>query len=135
MAEKILYHGTDVSVANSSEDIFGLVDEQYLEVSGNLTNDFAFAARWALRRSENVSDWARVLVFRCAIHEIRDLGRIGGFNVHGYATELRVPVEEVPSDYFLARRLRRDTFENLDPNRGIYFYRAPRGNVVEIRQV
>ena len=135
MAERILYHGTDILIGQGNDDIIGLVDHRFPEISGNLTNDIEYARRWALRRSEGNPDWARVLVFRFDDQDVVDLGPIDGHNqTHGFATTQKITPHEVPESYLLAKRMLPSMIETFN-SEIVYFYRASRERIVEILTV
>ena len=103
-------------------------------ISGNLTDDFEYARKWALRRARQANDTASILEFHFAQNDLVELGIIEGYEVLGFATRLKVKASVVPREYFTASHLDPLIFEALDPEQ-TYLYRAPRENVVQVHSV
>jgi len=134
MGERTLYHGTNEEVAASDEDIFALVDNRFPEVSGNLTNDREFANKWALRRANGQVKKERVMEFKLPDDEVDDLGKIAGYEAHGYASRERVDPDDVPEEYLLRKGLSGDDLRALDPTK-VYVTRVPRLKVAKIHRL
>lgn len=134
-SEIILLHGGDSDVLldlQGGGDLYGYVDENNPQFSGNLTDNDFIASQFALHPGKPRDPDASPIIFKFKLpsHQVRKLGRVPGYNGgNGYATMLTVPPDEVP-DKYLERagfgRLSADEFAHV----GIIFYRVPSPSLV-----
>ena len=132
MAERILYHGTTEDIGNSNADIFGKVNYESPDISGNLTDDPNYAWDKAIVRARKLGKNPCVITFSLPEEIIVDHGPIAleGTGLHGFSTNLHANPKEIPDDFLDRAYL--PSRDLLEENRAGYVYRVPRKFAIKV---
>lgn len=135
--EITLFQGTDAVTAEGTSDIYGKVNKDIPNLSGNWTDNFETAREFALFRVGNQPGLARVMEVRLPLSEVEIIGGILNHEGQSYATTDHVSVAQVPPEYLRKACLLIGDINFLkdDPSGREFFYRVRRKDIKTIYKV